>query len=116
LAICSTRPEFVPRAYLIFTQMLDNVKRGVERSPEAKVWAVIIKAMVKLGKPEDTGFHAGRKAELWRHRAEKVVQEWEALSAASATPAKKSRRSTWEPALQRQGILVYRAYFAGVVE
>jgi len=112
LSICATRPEFVPRAYLIFTQMLDNVKRGATRNPESKVWATVIKAMEKLGKPTDDSVTAERQAELWRHRAAKLVQEWENLQMSETG----SRARTREPGLRRLGILVYNAWFAGMIE
>jgi hypothetical protein len=111
LSICATRPEFVPRAYHIFQQLLADVKAGKQRAPEAKVWATVIKAMEKLGAPSSDAISDQRASELWRHRAESLVEQWEVLQAKE----KKSPHSG-QPALDHQGILIYRAWFAGMIE
>lgn len=72
------------------------------------MWAVVIKAMEKLGTPEDESKQAVHAAALWRHRARELVKKWELVQAKDNTPT--------SPSLERNGIVIYRAWFSGMVE
>lgn len=117
LSICVSRPEFVPRAYNIFINLIEQVKRGESRNPDAKIWASVVKAIQKLGAPNVADAQAANAAALWRTRAGQIVGNWEALNnwtAGKRTEAIRAPSGT--PAVKRQGLLIYRAWFAGIIE
>lgn len=105
LSICSSRPEFVPRAYQIFAQLLDDAKAGKANYPEASVWANVVRGIAKLTKEKAP--RPGQKdlAALWRGRVSQLVWEWEKLH----------DNAVGNPCTDDDGILIYRAWFSGVV-
>lgn len=105
LSICSSRPEFVPRAYQIFTQLLEDAKAGKANYPEATVWANVIRGVAKLGKGKAERQGQKDLAALWRGRVNQLVWEWEKLH----------DHAVGTPATEDDGILLYRAWFAGAV-
>ncbi|ODN96443.1 DNA-directed RNA polymerase, mitochondrial [Cryptococcus wingfieldii CBS 7118] len=101
ISICLRRPEHVPRAYQIFTQLLRDPVTGQSRAPEAKVWSVVIEGVASLAGQQ--GSSAG--AERWRKRAEKLVEQW-GVSFGSKGKV---------PVLEHQGIKVYQGWFNGLL-
>ncbi|TXT11160.1 hypothetical protein VHUM_01911 [Vanrija humicola] len=104
LSICSSRPEFVPRAYQIFTQLLDDVKAGLARLPSAEVFANVIKGVAALA-VKGNKVQSEREAALWRHRALQLVYDWETTH----------QGTRGIPMLEHDGVRVYRGWFAGLV-
>jgi DNA-directed RNA polymerase len=123
ISICLRRPDQVPRAYLIFRQLLQDSKTGVRRMPDTEIWAKVVQGMASLGKEPDasvqeegqqSGRHRARSsaggsdAAKWRDRTRSVIDAWE--SAFKGT----SRGEL--PGREREGIKVYQGWFAGMVE
>ncbi|KAL1409899.1 DNA-directed RNA polymerase [Vanrija albida] len=105
LSICSSRSEFVPRAYQIFTQLLDDAKAGIARLPPAEVFANVIKGVAALGEDKGAKRQSEKDAAIWRHRALQLVWEWETTH----------RGPRGIPMLEHDGVRVYRGWFAGLV-
>lgn len=105
LSICSSRPEFVPRAYQIFTQLLKDAEAGHAQIPEATVWANVIRGAAKLGKEKADRQGPKDLAALWRNRVTQLIWRWEKLH---DTPP-------GTPATDNNGIQIYRGWFAGTV-
>lgn len=103
LSICSSRPEFAPRAYTIFTTLLSDVQSGAAAFPEVDAWANVIYGVAQLAKPSED-HREQRSADLWRHRVFELIGQWEVAH-------KKERGS---PALEGDGVLVYRAWLRGL--
>jgi DNA-directed RNA polymerase len=102
ISICLRRPEFVPRAYQIFRQILEDTATGLQRTPEADVWGRVIEGMASLGN-EKTG---SDNAQTWRRRAAKLVERWEAISGI---------RLGGREELPKDGLKVYQGWFCGIV-
>lgn len=105
LSICSSRPEFVPRAYQIFTQLLKDAEDGLAAIPEASVWANVIRGVAKLGREKAPRPGQRDLATVWRGRVSQLVWEWEKMNGSPAGT----------PATDNDGILIYRAWFSGAV-
>lgn len=105
LSICSSRPEFVPRAYQIFTALLSDVENDKAFLPRTQVWANVIHGVAQLCKPPTT--IAGEKVtELWQFRTKQLIKRWEEMNGSPAG----------EPFLEKEGILIYRAWFTALVK
>lgn len=105
LSICSSRAEFVPRAYQIFTSLLTDAEQGNAYMPKTQIWANVVHGVAQLCKPATT--IAGEKvAELWRYRTKRLIHSWEKVNG----------YETGEAALDKDGILVYRAWFSALVK
>lgn len=105
LSICSSRPEFVPRAYQIFTSLLSEAEQGNAYLPKTQIWANVIHGVAQLCKPATT--IAGEKVtELWRYRTKRLVHNWEKVLG----------YEPGEAALDKDGILIYRAWFSALVK
>jgi hypothetical protein len=105
LSICSSRAEFVPRAYQIFTHLLRDVDNGNAFMPRTQMWANVIHGVAQLCKPPTT--IAGENVTtLWKFRTQSLIHRWERMN---DTPQ-------GEPALEKEGILVYRAWFSALVK
>ncbi|BEJ13301.1 hypothetical protein CspHIS471_0304750 [Cutaneotrichosporon sp. HIS471] len=105
LSICSSRPEFVPRAYQIFTALLSDVENEKAFLPRTQVWANVIHGVAQLCKPPTT--IAGEKVtDLWQFRTKQLIKRWEEMNGSPSG----------EPFLEKDGILVYRAWFTAIVK
>ncbi|OWT39669.1 DNA-directed RNA polymerase, mitochondrial [Cryptococcus neoformans] len=103
ISICLRRPEHVPRAYQIFTQLLHDSPTGQMRIPEAKVWAMVIEGVASLGNVHSHGSSAPK----WRGRAARLVEQWGEAHGA---------RGSKEPAgMDRDGLRVYQGWFNGLI-
>ena len=103
ISICLRRPEFVPRAYQIFRQCLDDAGNGSRRMPEADVWGRVIEGVANLGNQSS----AVGNALNWRSRATKLVNRWENVSGYHA--------SDQAAPIPKEGLKVYQGWFAGTV-
>lgn len=104
ISICLRRPEHVPRAYQIFTQLLHDSPTGRMIIPEAKVWAMVIEGVASLGNVHSHGSNAPK----WRGRAARLVEQWGETHGA---------RNSKEPAgLDRDGLRVYQGWFNGLIK
>lgn len=104
ISICLRRPEHVPRAYQIFTQLLHDSPTGQMRIPEAKVWAMVIEGVASLGNVHSHGSSAPK----WRGRAARLVEQWGEAHGA---------RGSKEPAgMDRDGLRVYQGWFNGLIK
>lgn len=104
ISICLRRPEHVPRAYQIFTQLLHDSPTGRMIIPEAKVWAMVIEGVASLGNVHSHGSNAPK----WRGRAARLVEQWGETHGA---------RNSKEPAgLDRDGLKVYQGWFNGLIK
>ncbi|CAK9783453.1 DNA/RNA polymerase [Cutaneotrichosporon oleaginosum] len=105
LSICAARSEFVPRAYQIFQSLLLEVEKRTAVMPRTQVWANVIHGVAQLCKPATT--IAGEKVtELWRFRTLNLIKMWEKMNDCEPGNA----------ALDKEGILVYRAWFSALVK
>ncbi|WVN88677.1 uncharacterized protein L203_103890 [Cryptococcus depauperatus CBS 7841] len=103
ISICLRRPEYVPRAYQIFTQLLRDSITGQTSAPEARVWAMVVEGVAALGNESSSG----NNAEKWRKRAESLVEKW---GESSGLQGRK------EPAgLDRDGVRIYQGWFNGLI-
>ncbi len=111
ISICLRRPEFVPRAYQIFRQILEDAAIGLQPAPDVDVWARVIEGVAGLGKEtpgaKKRNTDGVTEAEKWRRRAAKLVERWETASGID-------RRGKDE--IGEQGLKVYRGWFVGIVK
>lgn len=105
LSICSSRPEFVPRAYQIFTSLYAEAEKGNAYMPKAQIFANVIHGVAQLCKPATT-MSGAKVTELWKFRTRRLVHNWE----------KAQGRQPDEAALDKEGILVYRAWFSALIK
>ena len=98
ISICLRRPEFIPRAYQIFKQMLEDVKIGGQPMPDVDTWARILEGVTSLGK------EGGKNAEAWRSRSMRLIEQWEEYAGGGVA------EETPEECLK-----VYQGWFAGLV-
>lgn len=103
LSICSSRPEFAPRAFNIFTTLLSDVKEGVASYPDVDAWANVIYGVSQLAKPAES-LSQERNVTLWQHRISNLIGEWEISQG----------NEVGTPALSHQGIRVYSAWLRGL--
>ncbi|WVQ76764.1 hypothetical protein IAR50_006438 [Cryptococcus sp. DSM 104548] len=101
ISICLRRPEHVPRAYQIFTQLLRDPVTGQSRVPEAKVWSMVIEGVASIAGQQDSP----EGTERWRKRAEKLVEQW-GVSCGSKGKV---------PVLEHEGLMVYQGWFNGLL-
>lgn len=102
ISICLRRPEHIPRAYVIFNNILLDTKSSSRRIPEAELWGRVIEGAASLGKdkPGDTSWRT------WRLRASALVGKWETMN-------NHSRGQTY---LGDDGIKVYQGWLSGLIK
>ena len=104
ISICLRRPEFVPRAYQVFQQLLEDAGHGPGRMPEADVWGRVIEGVARLGEESS----AVGRAFHWRTRAAKLVDRWESVSGYHA-------RDRTLP-IPKEALKIYQGWFIGTVK
>lgn len=103
IAISLRRPDLVPRALLMFNQMLSGVKADSSRQiPDAEIWGKVIEGVASLGK-QQTG---GQDPTVWLGRAERLVGRWESMNDVA----------TGSPALLNEGIKIYQGWMSGLLK
>ena len=103
ISICLRRPEFVPRAYQIFRQILEDAATGLQRSPEAEIWGRVIEGTASLGDMRS----GAEKADNWRKRAARLVERWEDLSGIKAIGREQ---------MPKDWLKVYQGWFSGMIK
>ena len=104
IAISLRRPDLVPRALLMFNQMLSAVKTDPSRQlPQAEIWGKVIEGVASLGKAQPG---EGQDPTVWLGRAEKLVGRWESMNDVA----------TGSPALLKDGIKIYQGWLSGLLK
>ena len=99
IGICLRRKDHIPRAYQIFRQLMADYEAGVRGVPDADIFGRVVEGVSTLGQEGMPNY------EHWRSRAERMIDQWEAVYKASNGYA----------ALGSQGIKVYLGWFSGMV-
>ena len=103
IAISLRRPDLVPRALMMFNQMLALVKADPSRQmPEAEIWGKVIEGVASLGKEGPKN----QEPAVWLGRAEKLIGRWESINDVP----------TGSAALQNDGIKIYQGWMSGLLK
>lgn len=106
LNLSAKRVDYAPRAFEIFRQLLADALEGKASFPQADAWAAVITGVLSLTAQPNMQETYIR---TWRSRAAQIVQEWEKHKVSQGTAVK------GEPAVEDRGILIYRAWFDGLI-
>jgi hypothetical protein len=100
LSICLRRPQFIKRAYQIFSQLIADVQAGKAPIPDAAVWAEVTEAIGRNGHSFDM-----KNPDRAHQVVAELVAQWEVMS----------KKSALQGNLDNAGRRVYQGWFRGLV-